>query len=49
VGGVDIGGDAVEDEREAPCSPVWTVMHERVDDVDVGDVSRPAMIAGDGV
>lgn len=45
VGGVEVGGDALVVLRDAACFSVWTVMLDNVDEVDVGDVSRSAMVA----
>lgn len=45
VGGVDIGGDAVEEAREACPFRRCAVPEEVAEAVDVGDVSRPAMAA----
>jgi hypothetical protein len=47
VGGVDIGGDAVEEDRKAGPFLKCAVMEEVADEIDVGDVSRPAMVAVD--
>jgi hypothetical protein len=50
VGGVDIGGDAVLDaDREAVCVSLWTAVQESADEVDAGDVFRPAMVDRDDV
>jgi hypothetical protein len=43
VGGVDIGGDAAEEDREAGPFRECAVSEEVADEVDVGDVFRPAM------
>lgn len=48
VGGVDIGGDAVEEAREAWPFLKCAVTEEVAEEVDVGDVSRPAMAATRG-
>jgi hypothetical protein len=45
VGGVEMEGDALDMARTSTCFSVWTVMLESVDDVDVGEAERVAMIA----
>lgn len=45
MGGVEVGGDALRDEREVACLSVSTAMHEGVDEIDAGDVSLAAMVS----
>lgn len=47
VGGVEMDGDALDMARMSACLSVRTVMLDTVEDVDVGEVSRSAMVVGD--
>lgn len=47
VGGVEMEGDALDIARSSACLSVRTVMLDRVDDVDVGERSRSAMLVGE--
>ena len=49
VGGVEVGGDALIEERDVACFSVSTAMHETVDIIDAGDVSLSAMALDLGV
>jgi hypothetical protein len=49
VGGVEVGGDAVEESRNAGPFSVWTVMLDRIDRAEPGDASRPVMLAAGDV
>jgi hypothetical protein len=41
VGGVEMGGDALDVARAPVC---WTAMFDSMDDVDMGEPSRSAMV-----
>jgi hypothetical protein len=43
VGGVEMEGDALDMMRTSACFSVWTVMLDKVDEVDVGEAFRAAM------
>jgi hypothetical protein len=45
VGGVEMDGDALDMARASACLSVRTVMFDRVEDVEVGERSRSAMVA----
>lgn len=45
VGGVEVGGDALEEARKSGCFSVCTVILEWTETVDDGDVSRSAILA----
>src|SRR5688572_27479585 len=44
VGGVEMEGDALDMMRMSACFSVCTVMFDSVDEVDVGEASRAAMV-----